>query len=151
MSERFYIRFGPIPKDERSKVFCHGIEVGHEIGVSAYHGVEIDGVWHVVFPNPSNCNTIDTLQAFVGGPGPGSPSSDVVYVITGDQVGTGCDGEPLLRNIRIIKNITGQFVYNGNDDRAYEMSQEIDPATGKTMYDLGFDKYLRKQEGLKHA
>jgi len=146
MSKRFYIRFGEIPKDEISCVWYHGIRVGHEIGVSVYHGVEIDGIWHVVFPNPSNPNTINGLQSYVGGEGPGSPASCSAYVVTGDQVGIGSDGEPLIKNITIVKDITGQFTYNGKDNRAYAMSQEIDPATGKTMYDLGFEEYLAKEE-----
>lgn len=65
MSERYYIRFGEIPKDEISHVWFRGIHVGQEIGVSVYHGIEIDGIWHVVFPNPSNPNTIDDLQTYV--------------------------------------------------------------------------------------
>lgn len=151
MSERYYIRFGEIPKDEISHVWFRGIHVGQEIGVSVYHGIEIDGIWHVVFPNPSNPNTIDDLQSYVGGEGPGRPASCAAYVVTGDQVGVGCDGEPLIKNIKIVKEITGQFIYNGDEDKAYEMSQQIDPVTGKTMYDIGFDEYLKKVEELENA
>ncbi|MCM1214152.1 MAG: hypothetical protein NC548_06480 [Lachnospiraceae bacterium] len=150
MSEQYYIRFGKIPEDEVSTIRYHGILVGTEIGVSCYYGVEIDGVWHVVFPNPSNCNTIDTLQCFVGGEGPGAPSDSLVaYVITGDKVGIGCDGEPLVKNVKIIKDISGQFTYLSKYDKAYEMANQIDPETGKSMYDLGFDNYLADEAKRK--
>ena len=32
-----------------------------------------------------------------------------VYVVTGKYVGKGTDNEPLIKNVKILKNITSQY------------------------------------------
>ena len=142
-SNQLFIRFGEIPKSERSSIHFHGIHVGYEIGVSVYYGVKINDRWHVVYPNPSNENTACTLQNFLGGQGPGAPNSNQkVYLVSGDVTGIGCDGEPLIKNVMIIEDLTDNFIYDANDDKAKELANTIDPKTGKTMYELGCQKIL---------
>lgn len=45
-----YIRFGDIPENEVSGVWCDTIKVGEEKGVSVYDAVMIDSQWRIVLP-----------------------------------------------------------------------------------------------------
>ena len=46
-----YIRFGDIPENEVSGVWCDTIKVREEKGVSVYDAVMIDGQWRIVLPH----------------------------------------------------------------------------------------------------
>ncbi|ULQ49069.1 hypothetical protein [Liquorilactobacillus nagelii] len=79
-----YLRFKAIPKDEKSWNF---IEEKYENGVSAFELA--DG--KPVFSN------LQLISSFT------SRRDDDAYIVTGDKVGVGFDGEPLLKNVKIIK------------------------------------------------
>ena len=156
MNDSFYqmptfIRFGKIPEDKRSTIHYHSIEVGKEEGLSVYHGVKIGDTWHIAYPNPSNENTNCTFECFVGGQGPGVPRKDqVILLVTGRVIGTGCDGEPLIDHVRVLEDLSDKFVYDKDYDRAYEIAQMTsteDPT--KTNYDIGCDKYVAEQKELE--
>ena len=87
-----YIRFGDIPEDERS--FNHTDDC-YEDGVSVY-SAEVESV-----PPES-----DAAGMFVP---VGSKTLQILmlaqrdtYLVAGDRVGTGVDGEPLLRDVEIV-------------------------------------------------
>lgn len=110
--KRYYIRFGKIPPTERSRIHSGGDVIGEEIGVSCYDAAYIDGEWRIVYPNPCKECTVDTLHGFIlGCCGVNKFEDNDAYLITGDKVGYGSDGEPLIRNVRVIANITDQFKY----------------------------------------
>lgn len=146
-----FIRFGRIPEDKKSTIHYHRIEVEKEEGLSVYHGIRINDRWHIVYPNPSNENTNCTFENFVGGQGPGAPRKDqVILLVTGRIIGTGCDGEPIIDHVRILEDLTGKFIYDEKYDRAHEIANatsEEDPS--KTNYDIGVEKYLMKQKELE--
>lgn len=102
-----YIRFGEIPENEVSGIYCGGeVKVGEEKGVSVYDAVEIDGEWRVVLPNPLLKEVGFDLYNFI------SNTKHLVeterrpmYLVQGDEVGKGSTNEPLLRNVKIIKEL----------------------------------------------
>ena len=111
-NKRYYIRFGKIPPTERSRVYGGGEVVGEEVGVSCYDAAYIDGKWRIVYPNPCKETTVDTLHGLIlGCCGVNKFEDNDAFLITGDRVGYGSDGEPLVRNITVIANITKQFQY----------------------------------------
>lgn len=107
-----YIRFGEIPKDEKSKIGngCIGDcyeTVGHEKGVSVWNcAIDSNGLYCLVAPHGRNsCSYGDFSQAAFPDSCCGCDKNGKIYVVTGDEVGIGSDGEPLLRNVKIVKEL----------------------------------------------
>ena len=90
LKKKTYIRIGEIPIGEKSKIHRGDAVIGEEDGVSVYNAVNIKDKWHIVMPIP-----------FKEGQG--------VYLVTGCEVGTGSDNEPLIKNVIILKDLTSQF------------------------------------------
>lgn len=95
-----YIRFGDIPKNEKSKVYNGEIEIGTEKGVSVYPAFE-DSEGNIVLglSLPITKTSLYTQQHLL------EYDNRACYLVSGDYVGKGTDGEPLLRNIKIIREI----------------------------------------------
>lgn len=100
----FYIRFGEIPEDERSSIHYRGMYCGKEEGVSVYDCTFIRGEYHIIVPCPVSEGGLNTLTGFLF-----YNKDKPVYLVEGEQVGTGHDGEPLIRGIKIIADITDKF------------------------------------------
>lgn len=107
-----YIRFGEIPKDERSKrgngVIGDGYEcVGYEDGVSVWDCIFNLGTnkYHLVAPHGNSCTHGDFSQAAFPEDCCGCNPKKKIYVVTGTEVGYGADKEPLLRNVKIVKEL----------------------------------------------
>ncbi len=94
-----YIRFGDIPTNGKSNVYNGEIEIGVEEGVSVYPAFESNGYISVGLSLPITRSTLHTQQALL------EYESRPCYLVTGDYVGKGTDGEPLIKNVRIIKEI----------------------------------------------
>lgn len=104
-----YIRFGEIPPGEKSQEYFRDAPVKYLAGVSVYDAKLQNGKYHIVLPNPCNECTIDTihgllLDTIVS-------KSRRAYLVTGKLVGRGTDGEPLIRDINVIEDITEQFAF----------------------------------------
>lgn len=104
--DKCYIRFGEIPKNEVSSIYRGEVKVGEEKGVSVYDAIEIDGEWRVVLPNPllkevgfDLYNFISSTKHLV------ETERRPIYLVRGDEVGKGSTNEPLLRNVKIIKEL----------------------------------------------
>lgn len=97
-----YIRFGDIPENEVSGVWCDTIKVREEKGVSVYDAVMIEGQWRVVLPHTLKKEVGFDLYNFIGGTENGNLP---MYLVEGDEVGKGTTNEPLLKNIRIIHKL----------------------------------------------
>lgn len=98
-----YIRFGEIPKNERSGIYAGDAgKIGEEIGVSCYDCVCEDGKYRILLPlnsNMHNCATLGyLLNEYLGG-------ERKAFLITGLEIGKGKDNEPLLKNINILREI----------------------------------------------
>ena len=120
----YFIRFGEIPDDEQSSQFIGTHEVKKEQGVSVYNAICIDDKWHVIMPSiliEGQGNTYENLIQSVTGCRYYPEEFRQVYLVTGDEVGSGSDGEPVLKNVKIVKNLTEQFapnvskIYNKHD------------------------------------
>ena len=97
-----YIRFGDIPENEVSSVWCDTIKVREEKGVSVYDAVMIDDQWRIVLPFPIKKEVGFDLYNFIGGTENGNIP---MYIVEGEEVGKGSTNEPLLKNVRIIQKL----------------------------------------------
>ena len=97
-----FYRFGDIPEDECSFIWNNNDEViGKEKGVSVYEAHKnINGTYSPVLPFPTNemafNDFIKYIKYFTGNK----------YLVTGDLLDeTGTDGEPLIKNVKILKKL----------------------------------------------
>ena len=91
-----YIRYGELPPDGKSKIHNRAREiVGEELGISVFEYIEGRGI--VVPDNEMARDEFLMLSNSYWKPS---------YLVEGDEVGIGSDGEPLLANVKIIKQLT---------------------------------------------
>lgn len=96
-----FYRFGEIPKNEKSCIWKGNEKVGEEPGVSVYEAHKnINGTYSPVLPFPTNemafNDFIYNVKYFTGNK----------YLVTGDLLDeTGTDGEPLIKNVKILKKL----------------------------------------------
>lgn len=105
--DNLYIRFGKIPENEQSNRKHHFENIGKEDGVSCYHAVEYDNQYLPVIPIPCTEDTLCTMDYCLL---EASNGNRPVYLITGDEVGTGFEKEPILKNIEILEDISHLFL-----------------------------------------
>lgn len=96
----YYVRFGDIPEDEESTVWFNDEMVRKEKGVSVYHAIVDEcGNVSVALTFPVTKTTLYTFQYLI------EYDKRPCYLVTGDCVGRGEDNEPLLKNVKIIREI----------------------------------------------
>jgi len=84
-----YVRYGKLPPGGKSKNYRDNIM---EEGVSVFHGKLLpDGSTAIIPRHPQEIGTYSTLQ------------NEPIYIIEGDEIGNGSDGEPLLTNAKQYK------------------------------------------------
>jgi hypothetical protein len=83
-----YIRFGDLPDDGQSTDHSTGRK---HCGVSVFGCEEEDGVYH-----PTGQSVMEVLLLLPRG----------ASLVSGERVGTGADGEPLIRDIEIEDTLT---------------------------------------------
>ena len=99
LQDTLYLRFGEIPIYERSGIYKGDLgKIGEEIGVSCYNGVVVGDEVFIIMPHIQATTYYWLLEEYNRG-------KTGLYIIDGDEVGKGSDGEPLLRNVRIIRQI----------------------------------------------
>lgn len=120
---KYYVRFGPWPEDERSQIFTdEGYKTPlYEKGVNAFRAKKDkkkdrwnlyqDGGFDSFYPNMEELFSGDRL----------------IYLITGDEVGVGADGGPVLRNIKIIKQLSLSDLYNEEIYNIEEIIESEEP------------------------
>lgn len=96
-----YYRFGEIPINEKSGIWKGEEKVGEELGVSVYEAHKnINGSYSPVLPMPTNTTTLDTFLYFI------KYYIGKRYLVTGDVLpSVGIDGEPLIINVKILKEL----------------------------------------------
>ena len=109
-----YIRFGNIPTNGKSKVYNGEIEIGIEEGISVYPAFE-DKEGNIILGLnlPITKTSLHTQQHLL------EYESRPCYLVTGDYVGKGTDGEPLLKNIRIMKEIKPYRIKQDKENNTY--------------------------------
>lgn len=102
--KQLYIRFGEIPEGGFSTIYSYGEESGKEKGVSCYRAIidETD-VIHICLPLPFTESRWNVLQGFI------HYDNRPAFLITGDVVGYGSEGEPLLKNVLIAKRLEKNY------------------------------------------
>lgn len=115
-----YIRFGKFPEDERSVITWRRVKLGKENGVSVWDCCEIHGKYRIVVPDKINENTMEDIQYFI------SNHNDEAYLVDGDLFGYGTDGEPVIRNVKIIKKLSkDNFEYNSIHEKLSKRYDEV--------------------------
>lgn len=97
-----FYRFGDIPEDECSSIWNNNNEViGKEKGVSVYEAHKnINGTYSPVLPFPTNEMAFNDFIKHIG------YFTGNKYLVTGDLLDeTGTDGEPLIKNVKILKKL----------------------------------------------
>lgn len=109
MDQKYYIRIGEIPRNEESKIFEKGKEIGVEGGVSVYNAVYINKNWYPIMPLPIKYGQGKTYECLIR-----TLTRHInprrVYLVSGDEVGIGYDNEPVLKNVKIIEDLTDKFI-----------------------------------------
>ncbi len=88
----YYIRFGNLPKEGRSRNHADGLQ---ERGVSCYEARKSLGGWRLA----GDGLPAAAIQAAFGCYG------DVTLLLTGQCVGTGSDGEPLITGAKVVTHL----------------------------------------------
>ena len=106
--QQLYIRFGNIPANEKSKIYRGEKEIGSENGVSVYPAFKLTNGDIVLGLNlPITKTTLHTQQHLL------EYDNRPCYLVTGDYIGNGADGEPLIRNVEIVEEIKDFRVKEG--------------------------------------
>lgn len=97
-----YIRFKKIPLDEISGVYDGDLgKIRDELGVSCYKAVKTNETYQIILPSLDDGCLYDLLHFIQD-----SKNGEIpIYLIDGDEVGIGTYGEPVLKNITIIKEL----------------------------------------------
>lgn len=96
-----FYRFDEIPKNEKSCIWRGEEKIGKENGMSVYEAHKnINGTYSPVLPFPISEIAFNSfiyyIKYFTGNK----------YLVTGDLLDeTGTDGEPLIKNVKILKKL----------------------------------------------
>lgn len=110
--EKFYIRIGDIPSNEKSKIHKGDSVIGEEDGVSVYNCIKLNNTYHIVMPLPLKEGqgiTYENLIQEITQCRYEIEKPRNVYLVSGMEIGKGHDNEPLIKNVKILKDLTGQF------------------------------------------
>ena len=114
--EQLYIRFGEIPTDEKSKIYQGEIEVGTENGVSVYPAFETsDGDIVLGLNLPITKTTLYTQQHLL------EYDDRPCYLVKGNYVSKDTDGQPLIKNVKIIKEIKHYRMKQDKENNIYKI------------------------------
>ena len=103
-----FVRFGTWHPSERSRNYARG---GNEDGVSVYDVVwnERAKRWNVKMP-PESDNPWGPEDTFWKLLKEAETGADPIFIVRGDVVGVGHDGEPLIRHINVLHKIAARDV-----------------------------------------
>jgi hypothetical protein len=113
--KQLYVRFGDIPSNEKSKIYHGEEEIGDENGVSVYPAFELNGNIVLGLTLPITKTTLYTQQHLL------EYDNRPCYLVSGDYVGNGTDGEPLIKNISVIKRLDNYRIKECEKKPAIEM------------------------------
>lgn len=112
-NEKLYLRFKRLPRSKISGIYRNGVKVGSELGVSVFEVAEVSGVLRVVLPvyieNKILKNDDFTPEGYMSDFtmlwGEFMDGKITAYLVTGDEICKGHDGEPVLKNVKLIKKL----------------------------------------------
>ena len=110
----YYLRFKHIPRSKKSSIYRSSVKVGEELGVSVFELAEINGVLRVIFPVYIENSIMKNFDST-----PEGYSNDFsmlwnefidnlipAYLVSGTEICKGSDGEPVIKDIKIIKKLS---------------------------------------------
>ena len=114
-----YIRFGEIPEGEQSNkgngIMGDGYEcIGKEKGVSVWdcvYNFDTD-LYQLVSPHSTKTTKGDFSKCAYPDDCLGCNPNEKIYVVTGIEVGYGADNEPLLKDVKIVKELPFDYFSN---------------------------------------
>lgn len=105
-TRKLFIRVGEIPEDEKTTIFNEGSDTEeYKEGVSVYNTVNIDGVFRIIMPIPAKKGQGLFYENEICG-----DKVQGVFLVEGDEIGIGPNNEPLIKNIKIIEDLTENFI-----------------------------------------
>lgn len=97
-----FIRFKDIPENEISGIYDGDLgKIGEELGVSCYNITKKEDFYKIIIPSLSEGAIYDLLyfiQCAKSGEFP-------IYLVEGEQNGTGTYGEPTIQNVEILNEL----------------------------------------------
>jgi hypothetical protein len=102
-NKKYYVRFGNLPPHEKSGIWKSDKLIGYEDGVSVYDCCIDNGTYKLVIPTPLNISSLYTIQGFI------MYDKRKVYLVTGEEVGKGTDNEPVIKHVKIEREITKEI------------------------------------------
>jgi hypothetical protein len=102
----YYLRFGMWPKNERSQNFLIRDRIVFEKGVSVYHvEYDLDEDRWAIDPTVDEATIAGTMQTLIY-------SNRPIFLVQGTELDEeGSDGEPLLHDVKLIKQLSKDEVY----------------------------------------
>ena len=101
-----FVRFGrkgkALPSSGKSRNALTGEQ---ECGVSVYEAIERDGQYQILLPRLDGTAPATLRQCYNAAQGLWGMENNPLFEVKGDIVGTGSDGEPLLKNCEVVKQI----------------------------------------------
>ena len=134
-TKKFYIRIGEIPSDEISAIHRGDAVIGYEDGVSVYDCVETDGSYRIVMPFPLKEGQGMTYEDLIQEITQCRYEIEYprnVYLVTGTEVGKGYDNEPLIKNVKILEDLTAKF--NTKSDNTKETTDNDEFKDGDIVF-----------------
>ena len=129
--EKFYIRIGDIPSNEKSKIYKGDSAIGEEDGVSVYNCIKLNNIYHIVMPLPLKEGqgiTYENLIQEIAQCRYEIEKPRNVYLVSGMEIGKGHDNEPLIKNVKILKDLTGQFnTQNDSTEETKTLEKLVEP------------------------
>ena len=130
-TEKFYIRIGDIPSNEKSKIYKGDSAIGEEDGVSVYNCIKLNNIYHIVMPLPLKEGqgiTYENLIQEIAQCRYEIEKPRNVYLVSGMEIGKGHDNEPLIKDVKILKDLTGQFnTKNNNTEETKTLEKLVEP------------------------
>lgn len=125
---KFYIRIGDIPSNEKSKIYRGESVIGEEEGVSVYNCIKLNNTYHIVMPIPLKEGQGMTYECFIQEITQcryeiENPRN--VYLVSGIEVGKGHDNEPLIKDVKILKDLTEQFNTKNDNTKETKTSKNL--------------------------
>lgn len=94
-----YLRFGQLPNNERSGIYKGDLgKIGEENGVSCYKGIVINDEVFIIMPHIESTTYYWLIEQY-------NNKEIPLFIVDGVENGIGSDQEPLLINVKIIKEI----------------------------------------------
>ena len=129
--EKFYIRIGDIPSNEKSKIYKGDSAIGEEDGVSVYNCIKLNNIYHIVMPLPLKEGqgiTYEDLIQEITQCRYEIEKPRKVYLVSGMEIGKGHDNEPLIKDVKILKDLTGQFnTQNDSTEETKTLEKLVEP------------------------